>query len=88
MDAKVNVTKTPSECFRQHIWVCFIRDEAGISNRHQIGVDRIMFEADYPHSDTMWPNSRAGLAQALREVPDDEARLIAGENARTVLRIP
>ena len=47
-----------------------------------------MFEADYPHSDTMWPNSRAGLERTLREVPDDEARLIAGDNARRVLRLP
>jgi predicted TIM-barrel fold metal-dependent hydrolase len=86
--AKVNVTKTPSQCFRDHVWVCFIRDETGISNRHAIGVDRIMFEADYPHSDTMWPHSRAGLERALSEVPDEESRLIAGDNARKLLRIP
>jgi predicted TIM-barrel fold metal-dependent hydrolase len=86
--AKVNIAKTPTECFQQNVWVCFIRDEAGIANRHAIGVDRIMFEADYPHSDTMWPNSRAGLERALLDVPEDEARLIAGDNARAVLRVP
>ena len=59
--AKVNVAKTPAECFRDNMWACFIRDEAGIAARHEIGVDKILFEADYPHSDTMWPNSRAGL---------------------------
>ena len=73
--AKVNVAKTPAECFRDNVWVCFIRDEAGIAARHKIGVDKILFEADYPHSDTMWPNSRAGLERALQDVPDDEARL-------------
>jgi predicted TIM-barrel fold metal-dependent hydrolase len=67
--------------------VCFIRDEAGITARHEIGVEKILFEADYPHSDTMWPNSRAGLEGALQDVPDDEARLIAGDNARRLLRI-
>ena len=67
--------------------MCFIRDEAGIANRHEIGVDKILFEADYPHSDTMWPNSRTGLEAALRHVPDDEARLIAGDNARKLLRL-
>ena len=85
--AKVNVAKTPAECFRDNVWACFIRDEAGIAARHEIGVDKILFEADYPHSDTMWPNSRAGLERALQDVPDDEARLIAGDNARRLLRI-
>jgi predicted TIM-barrel fold metal-dependent hydrolase len=85
--AKINVEKTPTECFRDNIWVCFIRDEHGIESRYEIGVDKIMFEADYPHSDTMWPNSRTGLEQVLKGVPDDEARLIAGDNARKVLRL-
>ena len=85
--AKVNVDKTPVECFRDNVWVCFIRDEHGIQARHEIGVDKIMFEADYPHSDTMWPNSRAGLEQVLQDVPEDEARLIAGDNAHRVLRL-
>ena len=69
------------------MWTCFIRDEAGIEARHRIGVDKIMFEADYPHSDCVWPNSRASLAEQLRDVPDDEARLIAGQTAAKLLRV-
>ena len=33
-----------------------------------------MFESDYPHSDSNWPHTRKMLADALAEVPDDEAR--------------
>ena len=51
------------------------------------GVDKILFEVDYPHSDCVWPNSRTGLEEALRDVPDGEARLIAGDNARRLLRL-
>lgn len=85
--SKINVTKTPRECFRDNVWTCFIRDEAGLANRHVIGVDKILFEVDYPHSDCVWPNSRKGLEEALRDVPDDEARLIAGDNAHKLLRL-
>ena len=85
--SKVNVEKMPSECFHDHIWTCFIRDEAGIEARHRIGVDKIMFEADYPHSDTQWPNSRKSLSEQLLDVPDDEARKIAGLTAASLLRI-
>jgi hypothetical protein len=35
----------------------------------------------------MWPNSRAGLERSLRDIPEDESRLIAGDNARRVLRL-
>jgi len=85
--SKVNVEKSPAECFRDHIWVCFIRDEAGLEARQRIGVDKILFEADYPHSDTMWPNSRKSLAHQLHDVPADEASLIAGGNAARLLRL-
>lgn len=85
--SKVNVKKMPSECFRDHIWTCFIRDEAGLEARHRIGVNKIMFEADYPHSDTMWPNSRKTLAEQLLDVPDEEARMIAGTNAAALLKL-
>ncbi|HEV8298248.1 MAG TPA: amidohydrolase family protein [Acidimicrobiales bacterium] len=85
--SKVNVEKMPSECFRDHIWGCFIRDEAGIEARHRVGVDKIMFEADFPHSDTQWPNSRKSLAEQLLDVPEDEARAIAGGNAAALFHV-
>jgi predicted TIM-barrel fold metal-dependent hydrolase len=84
---KISTSATPTEAFREHIWTCFIRDEAGIDARHRIGVDKIMFEADYPHSDCIWPNSRKSLSDQLTDVPADEARLIAGETAAQLLRI-
>lgn len=72
----------PSDVFRAHVWGCFIDDENGLRNRDEIGVDQIMFEADYPHSDSLWPDSRTHLAEVLRDVPDTEAHQIAELNAR------
>ena len=85
--SKVNVEQMPSECFRDHIWTCFIDEDAGIELRHRIGVDKILCEVDYPHSDTTWPNSRKLLAHRLHDVPDDEARRIAGGNAAQLLKL-
>jgi predicted TIM-barrel fold metal-dependent hydrolase len=72
----------PSELFSKHFWSCFISDNTAIANRHEIGVNRLMWECDFPHNDSEWPNSRKLLAEALVDVPDDEARQIAGLNAR------
>ena len=84
----VNREVRPSDLFRKHIYGCFISDYAGIANRHLIGVDNIMFESDYPHSDSNWPNTRKILAEALLDVPDDEARKMVELNARRVYNFP
>ena len=84
----VNQDVAPSELFRDHIFGCFIADNAGIEVRHLIGMDNVMFEGDYPHSDSNFPASRKKLADVLRDVPDDEARKIAEDNARRVFNFP
>jgi predicted TIM-barrel fold metal-dependent hydrolase len=78
----------PSDLFRRQVWGCFIDDYHGIENRHAIGVDRIMVEVDYPHSDSNWPNSRKRIAENLAAVPDDEAFKIVETNARELMHFP
>jgi predicted TIM-barrel fold metal-dependent hydrolase len=81
----VDIDTRPSDLFRRHIWGCFIDDEAGLKNRHDIGIDRITFESDYPHSDSNWPNSRARAAEVLANIPDHEVYRIVELNARELL---
>jgi predicted TIM-barrel fold metal-dependent hydrolase len=78
----------PSDLFREHFWGCFIDDEHGLANRHVIGVDRITFEVDYPHSDSNWPNSRKRATETLLDVPDAEVEMILETNARRMLHFP
>lgn len=84
----VNTEVRPSDLFREHIFGCFIADEAGIEARGRIGIDNIMWEGDYPHSDSNFPASRAKLEGVLADVPDDQARKIAEDNARRVFNFP
>jgi predicted TIM-barrel fold metal-dependent hydrolase len=83
---EINADKLPSELFREHIYGCFIADRSGIEQRHRIGVGNIMFESDYPHSDSNWPHTRKLLAEHLADVPDNEARQIVELNARALYR--
>jgi predicted TIM-barrel fold metal-dependent hydrolase len=75
----------PSDLFRKHFWGCFIDDYHGVENRHAIGVDRLLIEVDYPHSDSNWPNSRKAVSENLAGVPDDEVHEIVELNARRLL---
>lgn len=79
--------RQPSEMFRKNVWVCMIDDEIGVKVRHEIGVDRIMWECDYPHGDTSWPQSRKRVEEMLADVPADEAAAIVEGNARQLFRL-
>ena len=78
----------PSEIFRNNIFGCFVSDDAGLANIDRIGATNVMFEGDYPHSDSNWPHAREMLAKALCDVPDDVARNIAEDTARRVYNFP
>jgi hypothetical protein len=77
----------PSEMVPGHIYGCFIDDSVGVALRDRVGVSQIMWESDYPHSDSSWPDSHRDLAVMLADVPDDEARQMAELNAREVFRL-
>jgi predicted TIM-barrel fold metal-dependent hydrolase len=75
--------KLPSEVFREHFLTCFISDKVGVQLRNMIGIDNIAWEADYPHSDSMWPGAPEELWDVLsiNNVPDDEIRKITHGNS-------
>jgi predicted TIM-barrel fold metal-dependent hydrolase len=84
---KVNQEVRPSELFRRNIWGCFITDKVGIKLRDMIGIDRLTWESDYPHSDSNWPNDRKLAEQAFLDVPDDEVHAIVELNAARLFNL-
>jgi len=77
--------RLPSEVFRQHFLTCFIADPVGLKLRHDIGMDNIAWECDYPHSDSSWPTAPEELEKFITSVdpdmPDAEINKITYENA-------
>jgi predicted TIM-barrel fold metal-dependent hydrolase len=71
----------PSEVFRERFLTCFIADPVGISLRHEIGIDNIAWECDYPHSDSSWPTAPEELAAVADGVSDEDLHKIGFENA-------
>ena len=80
----VDRSESPVELFKKHFWTCFISDQTAIDTRYVQGVDKLMWECDFPHNDCQYPNSRTQLEKALAEVPDGEAKMIAETNARNL----
>jgi predicted TIM-barrel fold metal-dependent hydrolase len=73
--------KLPSQLFRERVITCFIDDPAGVKMRHDIGIDTITWECDYPHSDCTWPTSPERLMKSLDGVPDDDINKMTYVNA-------
>ncbi|NWL81022.1 amidohydrolase [Pseudomonas taiwanensis] len=73
--------KMPSEVFREHFQTCFIDDRFGLKNLEDIGVDNVAYECDYPHSDTVWPESADMLFDSLKHLPDASIDKITHGNA-------
>ncbi|MEU1446970.1 MULTISPECIES: amidohydrolase family protein [Streptomyces] len=75
--------KLPSEVFREHFLTCFISDPMGVKLRHEIGIDNIAWECDYPHSDSMWPEAPEELMGVMErfDVSDPDINKMTHENA-------
>lgn len=51
-----------------------------VDMRDEIGVDKMAFGRDYPHREGTWPKTREHLQALFAGVPENEVRLMVGEN--------
>jgi predicted TIM-barrel fold metal-dependent hydrolase len=54
----LDLPKPPSSYARGRIWGCVFDDQHGLVARDAVGMESILFETDYPHSDGTFPHSR------------------------------
>ena len=73
--------RQPSEIFREHFYTCFVDDKFGIANLDRIGEDIVFYECDYPHSDSLWPESPEFLIKSLGVLTDKQIDKITHLNA-------
>ena len=59
--------KMPSDIFREHSLACYVTDPVSLKVRHDIGIDIIAWECDYPHSDSIWPDAPEVGARGARQ---------------------
>src|SRR3546814_9819924 len=68
------IPEKPSEYFRRNIKLTYLRDTVAIRTCDLLGEDTLMFQTDFPHGISTYPNSRkmcddmfAGVDPALRD---------------------
>lgn len=77
----------PSSYFADHVFCSFFSDDHGLQNLDIIGEDNVMFETDYPHSDSNWPTSQEVAQKMLAHLPEATQYKIARGNAQRLFRL-
>ena len=72
---------------QRQVYVSFWFEAEGIKLRDEIGVANLMWEADYPHVASYYPNSWVAVERVLDGVPEDDRRKLLYENALRVYQI-
>jgi predicted TIM-barrel fold metal-dependent hydrolase len=79
------VTTLPSDTFRRQISLTFIGGDAeSLAQRHEVGIENIMWSTDFPHPASTWPNSASVVEKLFADIPSAERQLILAGNAARV----
>jgi predicted TIM-barrel fold metal-dependent hydrolase len=80
--------RRPGEYWHQNFLITFEDDEIGIRTRDIIGVDNLMWGNDYPHGDSIYPDSQNILDRIFEGVPSDERYKITAANVCKLYHLP
>ena len=85
-----NLPLLPSEYFDRNVWLVYIEDELGVIDRYNIGVDKIMWGPDFPHSSSAWPVDYELGREILERAgaTESEIQRIMWKNCADVFNIP
>jgi predicted TIM-barrel fold metal-dependent hydrolase len=84
---KSALKEPPSYYFRRQVYATFMEDPVGLRECHQIGVDRIMWSSDYPHSETTWPKSKELTEGWFKDFDAHDREKICAGNARQLYNL-
>jgi uncharacterized protein len=81
------ILSRPSELFRRQIYVDFWFETVGIQLREYIGVDNILWESDFPHITSTYPNSWDAVEHSMAGVSREEREKMLFRNAARLYRL-
>ena len=82
--------RLPTEIIREHTYWGFMEDRLGLELLAQyghMGLDRVMWESDFPHKPTSWPHSMDQIQRVFAGFSEeDKYRMVVG-NAVKLFRL-
>lgn len=77
----------PSEYWRRQCHATFQNDRIGAKLLDDIGIETVMWGSDYPHADTVFPDSQEFIQRQFSHLPDAIQRKVICENAGKFYRL-
>jgi predicted TIM-barrel fold metal-dependent hydrolase len=71
----------PSELFKRQIYATFQEDYAAMALIPFFGEGHLLWASDYPHPDSVWPNSRAAIERQMQHLAPEMRRKLIHDNA-------
>src|SRR5213594_284563 len=71
----------PSELFKRQIYATFQEDHVAMSLIPFFGDGHLLWASDYPHPDSVWPNSREAIERQMRHLSPEMRRKLTHDNA-------
>ena len=79
----------PKEYFKKHFWVSFWFEHYAPKHMlEEIGVDRVMFETDYPHPTSLYPGVQDKLVKVLGGYDYATRKRVLQDNAAELYNLP
>lgn len=64
-----------------------LQGPVGLELLDRLGTSQVLYETDYPHTDTMWPTCQEAAAEMMAHLDPALAAHIAANNAAKLFRI-
>jgi predicted TIM-barrel fold metal-dependent hydrolase len=79
----------PKEYFKRHFWVSYWFESFAPKHMlHEIGVDRVMFETDFPHPTSLYPGVQDKLVDTLGGYDHATRKRVLQDNAVELYNLP
>ncbi|MGD9794530.1 MAG: amidohydrolase family protein [Acidimicrobiia bacterium] len=87
--ARGSLTELPSTHYKNRVFGCVVDDRTGLRMRDVVGMDQMMYEVDFPHGDSPWPNNKQMLEKLAHDsgLNDEELYKLARGNAINFYRL-
>lgn len=81
--------RRPFEYFRDHFWCTFWFEKIGPKKLlEDIGVDKVMFETDFPHPTSLYPGVQSHLKDVLGGYSHEIRKKVLQDNAVQLYKLP
>ena len=77
----IHLKEKPSDLFKRQVYVTFQEDHVAMQLLDFYGPHNVLWASDYPHPDSVWPNSHAAIDRQMGHLSPQTRKALTHDNA-------